>query len=132
MNKNSILNPALAMAAIIGLVGCASTSKPTTSGEPGVAFNQPVAKTQRAAVDALTVIGCDIKKQEPTYVEGHRPLKMGLVVGSGNETVKVTLTAISPQKTSVNVKTEKSFVGGAGQKDWSQQVLAEMTKSLGQ
>ena len=77
------------------------------------------------------VIGCDIKKQEPTYVEGHRPLKMGLIVGSGHETDKVSLATVSPQKTSVNVKTEKSFVGGAGQKDWSKQILDEMTKALG-
>jgi hypothetical protein len=131
MKKNRILKSALAMAALIGLASCASSSKPAADG-PGTVFNQPLAKTQRAAVDALTVIGCDIKKQEPTYVEGHRPLKMGVIVGSGNETVKVSLTEMAPQKTSVHVMTDKSFVGGAGQKNWDQQVLAEMTKSLGQ
>jgi len=126
-----MLKSALALATLIGLSACGSSSSPTASGGPGTVFNQPIAKTQRAAVNALVVIGCDIKKQEPTYVEGHRPLKMGLIVGSGNETVKVSLATVSPQKTSVNVKTEKSFVGGAGQKDWSKQILDEMTKALG-
>lgn len=57
---------------------------------------------------------------------------MGLAVGSGNETVKVSMTGMGPQKTSVNVKTEKAMLGLAGQKNWDQQVIAEMTKSLGQ
>lgn len=132
MNQKHMLKSAIAMAVLISLVGCASTSNPSASGGPGTVFNQPLAKTQRAAVDALVVIGCDIKKQEPTFVEGHRPLKMGLVVGSGNETVKVSLTEAAPQKTGVNVKTEKAMLGLAGQKDWSQKVIDEMTKSLGQ
>ena len=94
-------------------------------------FQQPIEKTQKASVDALTVIGFDIKKQEPTYVEGTRPRKIGLIVGSGGETVGVWLTAVSPDRTEVKVKTAKTFVGGAGQKNWDSAVLDEMAKTLG-
>ena len=32
----------------------------------------------------------------------------------------------------MKVKTSKTFVGGAGQKNWDKEVLAEITKTLGQ
>ena len=134
MSRTNMLMVGLLMIAVIGITGCASTSNQTAAkqpeGKPGVVFEQPIAKAQQAAVDALAVVGCDIKKQEPTYVEGRRPNKMGLLVGSGGETVKVWLEAVEPQKTNVKVKTEKSFVGMAGQKNWDKQVLEAMTKAL--
>ena len=110
-------------------IGCASSPKPDDSG-PAAVFNHPVKDVQRAAVDALTVSGFDIKKQESGHVEGARPRKVGLVVGSGGETVGVWLKATAPTVTEVRVKTAKSFVGGAGQKTWDKVILAEMTKSL--
>ena len=94
-------------------------------------FQQPIEKVQKAAVDALTVTGFDIKKQEPTYVEGYRPRKVGVLVGSGGETVRVWLVAQAPDKTEVKVKTAKTFVGGAGQKNWDAKVMDEITKTLG-
>ena len=135
MKKIKALNLALIMIAVIGITGCASTSNQTAAkqpeGKPGVVFEHPIAKAQQAAVDALAVVGCDIKKQDTTYVEGHRPHRLGLVVGSGGETVKVWLEALEPQKTSVKVKTEKSLLGIAGQQNWDEQVLWQMTKALG-
>ena len=134
MNKTYTLSLGLLMFAVISMTGCASTSDQTAAkqseAKPKTVFEQPIAKTQQAAVDALTVVGCEIKQQEPSYVEGSRPHKMGLFVGSGGETVKVTLVSLEPQNTSVTVKTEKSFVGFAGQKNWDKQVLEEMTKEL--
>jgi hypothetical protein len=118
---------------VIAMVGCASSGQSGKAPEKanGAVFAQPLAKTQQAAVNALSVVGCDIKKQEPTYVEGHRPNKMGLFVGSGGETVKIWLESVDAQKTSVKVQTEKSLVGLAGQKTWDAQVIEEMKKSLG-
>jgi hypothetical protein len=134
MNKASMLRLGLLAIAGIMMAGCASTSEQKAAsapkGDAPVVFDQSIATTQQAAVNALAVIGCDIKKQEPTYVEGHRPNKIGLVVGSGGETVKVWLDAAAPEKTSVKVQTKKSLVGLAGQKNWDKQVLDEMTKSL--
>ena len=121
----------MALAGLLSLmVGCSSTPK-VADAKAGSVFQQPIEKTQKASVDALTVIGFDIKKQEPTYVEGTRPRKIGLIVGSGGETVGVWLTATSPERTEVKVKTAKTFVGGAGQKNWDSAVLDEMTKTLG-
>ncbi|MCB9913169.1 MAG: hypothetical protein H6827_09255 [Planctomycetes bacterium] len=122
----------LALGALMTLlVGCASTPK-IADAKVGALFEQPIDKVQRAAVDALAVNGFDIKKQEPTYVEGSRPRKIGLFVGSGGETVAVWLTAPAPDKTEVKVKTGKSFAGYAGQKNWDEEIMAEMTRTLRQ
>jgi hypothetical protein len=94
-------------------------------------FQQPIDKVQKASVDALTVTGFDIKKQEPTYVEGYRPHKIGFFVGSGGETVGLWLAALAPDKTEVKVSTSKSVAGIAGQKNWDDAVMAEITKTLG-
>ena len=93
-------------------------------------LDRPIEVAQKAAVNALTVIGCTIKKEDPTYVEGKREHKVGVFVGSGGETVSVTLTPAGDGKVSVNIRTKKSLVGMAGQKNWDQPVLDEIMKSL--
>ena len=93
-------------------------------------LDHPIEVAQKAAVNALTVIGCTIKKEDPTYVEGKREHKVGVFVGSGGETVSVTLTPAGDGKVSVSIRTKKTFVGMAGQKNWDQPVLDEMMKSL--
>jgi hypothetical protein len=93
-------------------------------------FDQPMTAVHKAAADALTVIGCTIKKDDPAYVEGKRDRKIGAFVGSGGETVTVTLSDAGGGKVAVDIRTAKTFVGLAGQKNWDQPVLDEITKQL--
>lgn len=93
-------------------------------------FPHPIADVQKAAAAALAVVGCTIKKDEPGLLEGYRERKIGVFVGSGGETVTVTLTASGDAQTQVDVRTKKTFVGGAGQKNWNQPVLDEIAKVL--
>ena len=86
--------------------------------------NKSLNASHQAALHALATIGADVKVNQPTYVEGRRPNKIGLVVGSGGETIKIWLTA-QGDKTAVKVKTEKSFVGIAGQ------LLTRVIKAMG-
>jgi type IV pilus biogenesis protein CpaD/CtpE len=111
------------------VVGCASTPV-ARNATPMTVFQQPIEQVQKAAVDSLVVTGFDVTKQEPTYVEGFRPRKMGFFVGSGGETVGIWLTSQGPNKTEVRVDTAKSFVGIVGQKNWETEILNEMTESL--
>jgi len=111
------------------VAGCASTPVARDATHTTV-FEQPIERVQKAAVDALVVTGFNVKKQEPTYVEGVRPRKIGLVVGSGGETVGIWLTSQGPDKTEVKVDTAKSLAGVAGQKSWDAEILYEMTKTL--
>ena len=98
------------------VTGCASTPV-ASNASPQVVFTKPIEVVQRAAVDALVVAGFDITKQSLVYVEGYRPRKIGLVVGSGGEAVGVWLTHKGANKTKVEVDTAKSFLGILGQKN---------------
>ena len=101
------------------------------AGAPSATFDQPIAAVQVQAVNALTVLGCEFKKQLPNYVEGKRVRKVGVFVGSGGETLRVWLAEVDG-KTEVRVSTSKTFVGGAGQKNWDKQITEEITKGLAQ
>lgn len=101
------------------------------AGAPSATFEQPLAAVQVQAVNALTVLGCELNKQLPNYVEGKRVRKVGVFVGSGGETLRVWLAEVAG-KTEVRVSTSKTFVGGAGQKNWDKQIVEEITKGLAQ
>ena len=118
-----------AMFAIVLTAGCASTPK-MPSGVSTV-FGKPSAVVQKAALDSLIVAGFEIQKTEPLYVEGSRPHRVGLVVGSGGETVGVWLEPLGDARTGVRVDTAKSLLGIAGQRNWNDDILNEMSKSLG-
>lgn len=110
------------------IAGCASTPKrPEIEGS---VFQKPIDVVQKAAVDALTVTGFDINKSEPNYVEGFRPRKIGLLVGSGGETVGIWLEPLDASRTRVRVDTARSVVGIVGQKSWDSEIYAEMEKIL--
>jgi hypothetical protein len=119
---------ALAAVLFLGTLGAGVAS----GADKGVqaTLDQPISSVHKAAIDALTVIGCTIKKEEAAYIEGKRERKIGAFVGSGGETVSVTLSDAGAGKVGVDIRTAKTFVGGAGQKNWDQPVLDEMTKVL--
>jgi len=118
-----------AVLAISLTAGCASTPK-MPSGAPTI-FGKPSAVVQKAALDSLIVAGFEIQKTEPLYVEGFRPRRVGLVVGSGGETVGVWLEPLGDSRTGVRVDTAKSSMGIVGQRTWNADILNEMSKSLG-
>ncbi len=128
MTVCSIRTMLILLAAML-LAGCASTPEQEVT-EQQYFFESSLEDTRSAAVDALTVLGFEIEEQTDAYIRGHRPHKVGLFVGSGGETVGIWLQSISEGKTGVKVDTAKSFVGHLGQKDWDDQVLTEMKKSL--
>lgn len=109
--------------------GCASTPQQSEENYNEVLY-ETVEDAQAAAVDALTVLGFEIKKSEATYVEGYRPRKIGLFVGSGGESVGVWLEPIDEKKVDVKITTAKSVVGIVGQKSWDDEIIAEMKKAL--
>ncbi len=95
-----------------------------------VVFDKSVEEVRTAGLRALTFVGCEIKTQEPYYLTGHRPNKVGLLVGSGGETVKIFLYPKSSTQTQVWVDTDLSFFGMAGQQNWDDKVFAEMKNLL--
>lgn len=123
-----LLASMLAMSAFAAKKGKDETSPPDTA--PNAEFSKPMAKVKEASLNALVVLGCEIKKDLPNYVEGKRVRKVGAFVGSGGETLRVWLSEAGG-KTSIKVSTDKTFVGGAGQKNWDKELVEEITKGVG-
>jgi hypothetical protein len=121
---------ALILAVSMVVAGCATTGGRSNESGTKAVFDKPIDRAQSAAVDALVTTGFDITKKEPTYVEGFRPRKFGLLVGSGGETVGVWLVVQGAEKTEVRVDTTKSLMGIAGQRNWDSDVMAEISKTL--
>lgn len=125
----------LILALALGL-SCASTpTKPaeTQQAKKGKAavFSRSAEEVQKAAVDALVVLGFTIKKSDPDYVQGFRPHKVGFFVGSGGESAGVWIEPAGEARTKAIVDTAKSMLGIVGQKNWDDEILAEMEKVLG-
>lgn len=131
MNKRSFAGRALAAGLALLFMIAAPLALAEKYDGVTVTFDKPMADVQKAAVDALTTIGVSIKKQEPNLVEGKRKNKVGLFVGSGGEILTVSLNSLDASKTEAKVRTTKTFAGRAGQKVWDQQIIEEMSKSLG-
>lgn len=117
------------MGLIVLIAGCASTPTIENATEPTL-YPHPVETVHAASLSALTVTGFDVKKDEENYIEGFRPRKVGLFVGSGGETVGIWLTEQSSDSTQVRVQTAKSFVGGLGQKNWDTKITEEIQNYL--
>ena len=116
---------------MLGLVACSATPTKPADTAPSVVYNKPETAVQKAAVDALVANGFVVSRTDAEYIEGARPHKVGLVVGSGGESAGVWLSSLGSDKTAVKVSTAKSFAGMAGQKNWDKEIIAEMDKSIG-
>jgi hypothetical protein len=116
---------------MLALAACSATPTKPSQGTPSIVYDKPEAAVQKAAIDALAANGFEIGKSEPEYVEGSRPHKMGLAVGSGGETAGVWLSSLGGDKTTVRVSTAKSMLGYVGQKNWDKEIIAGMDSSLG-
>ncbi|WP_426271781.1 hypothetical protein ACN9MB_10600 [Dyella kyungheensis] len=119
------------VAGVLLLAACTATPTKPGDGTPSVVYDKPAGEVQKAAVDALVANGFVVSKSTADYIEGARPHKVGLVVGSGGESAGVWLSSIGGAKTSVKVSTAKSFAGMAGQKNWDKEIIAEMDKGVG-
>lgn len=82
-----------------------------------------------AALQALAGIGCEIKKDTADAIEGKRPNKIGLAVGSGGEKLYVAVKDLGDGKTELKVTTKKTLVGIVGQKLWNAEVAKQISES---
>jgi hypothetical protein len=102
---------------ILVAAGCSSNEGAITESNgrsPTATFSRPLAETRLLAVQALGELGCDITKNNPTYIRAH--------FASG-EIVEIHLWHINPQITAIHVDSETTFVGGAWQRDRTSDVI---------
>jgi hypothetical protein len=113
----------------IVLAGC--TAVPIKPESEGSVFQNSAETVHKAAVDALVVLGFDITKSEPSYVEGYRPRNWGFFSSSGGETCGIWLESLNATRTSVRVNTATTSFGRIGQKNWNGDILSLLNKTLG-
>ena len=89
---------------------------------------EPSAKA--AALASLLEFGFNIDEETDDRIEGRRPHKIGLFVGSGGERATVTIKAISDTQTQVSVDTRKTVIGVAGQKNWEDEIVASIQNAF--
>jgi hypothetical protein len=86
---------------------------------------------KQAAINALSVHGFEITDDNATYVEGHRPRDWKpFRCSPGGEGAGIWLEQTNPSLTRAWIKSEKSFIGMACQKNWTLPILTEMRKIL--
>lgn len=124
------------------LAGCAGVPTSTHSYSESYKPNQPVKSdgcyeasvvlaksvtdTAAIATRVLTALDASVTENTPAQIKAQRNRHIGLLVGSGGEELNVTLRPLSNSSTFVTVATKTGFVGGAGQKAWSCQIVDQM------
>ena len=129
MKQIYTFNTALIFLMALLVSSCASTPE-QSDGDRHEVFYETMEDTQAAAVEALTALGFEIKKNEAMYVEGYRPIKVNLKARSGGETIGVWLKPVGKSKIDVKVNTAKSRLSVVKQKSWNNELIAEMKGAL--
>ncbi len=76
----------------------------------------------------LVAVDAKVISEKPESLMAQRNRHIGVLVGSGGEELFVNWAPQGADKTFVTVATKTGFVGGAGQKAWSCQMVDEMIK----
>lgn len=136
---NKIFRVGTVVAAAALVAGCAGVETSSAKYNPSYQVNQAVkkegcyeasvligknmAQAKDIAKKALVGIDTKIESEAGNSIKGQRNRNIGLLVGSGGEELTVNLEAVGTDRTFVAVATKTGFVGGAGQKAWSCQVV---------
>jgi hypothetical protein len=94
--------------------------------EASVVLNKNLADTAAIATKVLSAVDATVTEKTGTEIKAQRNRHVGLFVGSGGEELHVALKPIPEKGTFVTVATKTGFVGGAGQKAWSCQIVDQM------
>jgi hypothetical protein len=130
---------------VVGMSGCAGTlvSKFTYSSD---AYRVNVPVKAEGCYDASVLLGVDaarardiankvlvaldstITASTDTSLQAQRNRHIGVFVGSGGEELAVTWKTVDGGNTFVTAATKTGFVGGAGQKAWSCEIVDKMVE----
>jgi hypothetical protein len=94
--------------------------------EASVVLTKGLADTTAIATRVLSAVDAKVTETTATQIKAQRNRHIGLLVGSGGEELHVTFRPAAVNSTFVTVATKTGFVGGAGQKAWSCQVIDQM------
>jgi hypothetical protein len=126
------------------MLGCAGTLKSNFNYTSNLRINEP--QKGGSCYDAAVLLGVDLKRgrdvakkvlsgldatisrDTESLIEAQRNRHIGLFIGSGGEELVIELKKIDDNKTFVTAATKTGFVGGAGQRAWSCEIVDQMVK----
>jgi hypothetical protein len=76
----------------------------------------------------LIAIDSTIEENTDTVLKAQRNRHVGVFVGSGGEELAINLKALDDKSTFATVTTKTGFVGGAGQRAWSCEIVDKMAE----
>jgi hypothetical protein len=94
--------------------------------EASVVLTRNLADTTAIAGKVLSAVDAAVTEKTATQIKAQRRRQIGLFVGSGGEELQITFKPTPNNNTFVTVATKTGFVGGAGQKAWSCQIVDQM------
>lgn len=129
---------------VIMSAGCAGTYVSKFSYNEKYSVNEPVqgegcydasvllgvgmTRAKDIAKKVIIALDSTISEETDTSIKAQRNRNIGVFIGSGGEELAVNLKKIDDNKTFISATTKTGFVGGAGQKAWSCQIIDEMVK----
>lgn len=96
--------------------------------DASVLLGVALSRAKDVAKKVLVAVDSTITEEADTLIKAQRNRHIGVFVGSGGEELSVNFKAVDNDKTFTSVTTKTGFVGGAGQKAWSCQIVDEMVK----
>lgn len=128
MNLRSFIQIGLvAVCLALGMSGCATSGVPDLERngvykkEP-VLFDATISQVKQATLEAVAALGCRKLAETDIYYKGQLPR---------GEVVEVFLKpGGADKKTSAWVKTRKTYVGGAWQRDREAEVIQELKRAV--
>ncbi len=98
--------------------------------DASVLLGENIERTKDVAKKVLVALDATIKEETETSIKAQRNRHIGVIVGSGGEVLTIQLEEVDLQKTFVTTATKTGFVGGAGMKPWSCQIVDEMVEMV--
>jgi hypothetical protein len=98
--------------------------------DASVLLGAGLARTKDVTKKVLVAVDASVESEAVDTLKAQRNRHIGVFVGSGGEELFINWNAMGTEKTYVTVTTKTGFVGGAGQKAWSCQIVDEMVKMV--
>jgi hypothetical protein len=96
--------------------------------DASVLLGADAARTKDIATKVVVALDSTVTASTDTSIQAQRNRHIGLFVGSGGEELAVELKPLDGKKTFVTAATKTGFVGGAGQKAWSCEIVDKMVE----
>jgi hypothetical protein len=90
-------------------------------------YEEPLPYAHFAAQEACALAGFELTRVEPNEIQGERPARAGLLLGQGNEHVRVRLAAAG-SGSAVEITTRKRFLFFLGGRHHHERIARELDR----